>query len=63
MSIEAPTYFLFTPIELWRSGAKNSPKLDKVRMPPRPPGAKIDIDTFMKEGEVWVKAGTGGVSL
>jgi hypothetical protein len=63
MKTEEPVYIDFTPIELWRKGAKNSPQLDKVRMPPRPPGAKIDIETFMKEGEVWVKAGVGGVSL
>lgn len=63
MKTDESTYINFTPIELWRMGIKNSPRVDKVRVPPRPPGATIDIQTHSKGGEVWVKAGSGGISL
>ena len=63
MKTDEPTYINFTPIELWRLGAKNSPRLDKVRVPPRHASDKVDIETYTKHGQVWVKAGSGGVSL
>ena len=63
MKTDEQTYINFTPIELWRLGIKDSPRLNKVRIPPRPPGSSIDIQTFIKNGHVWVKAGSGGVSL
>lgn len=63
MITDEPTYINFTPIELWRLGVKDSARVDKVRIPPRPSGATIDIQTFIKDKQVWVKAGTGGVSL
>lgn len=63
MTIDEPTYIDFTPIELWRLGVRTSPRLHKPRVPPRPAGAKIDIQTYTKNGQVWVKAETGGVSL
>ncbi|MEW5755045.1 MAG: hypothetical protein AB1810_01965 [Pseudomonadota bacterium] len=63
MKTQEPTYIDFTPIELWRLGVKNSPRIDKVRVPPRPPGATVDIQTYTNGGQEWVKAGTGGVSL
>ena len=63
MKTDEKTYINFTPIELWRLGVKNSPRLDKVRIPPRPTDSTIDIETYMKGRQVGVKAGTGGVSL
>jgi hypothetical protein len=63
MKTEEPTYLNFTPIELWRLGVKNSPRIDKLRIPPRPPGSTIDIQTYVKNGQVMTRAGTGGVSL
>ena len=64
MKTDGTAYIDLTPIELWRLGASKSPKLDKVRVPPRPPGAKADIETFTtKAGELWVRAGKGGISL
>ncbi|MBI3563074.1 MAG: hypothetical protein HY080_15295 [Gammaproteobacteria bacterium] len=44
-------------------GVKNSPRLDKVRVPPRPPGATTEIQIFTRNRRAWVKAGTGGISL
>lgn len=63
MRTDEPVYFNFTPVDLWRLGVQDSPRLDKVRVPPRPPGSRSDIATFAKQGRLWVKAGTGGVSL
>lgn len=63
MKTDEETYIDFTPIELWRLGVKASPRLHKLRVPPRPPGAAVDIHTYTKNGQTWVKAGTGGVSL
>jgi len=63
MKLDEETYINFTPIELWRLGVKASPRLDKLRVPPRPPGKVVDIQTYAKNGQIWVKAGTGGVSL
>ena len=63
MKTKEPTYLNFTPIELWRLGVKSSPRIDKVRIPPRPPGSTIDIQTYVKNGQVVARAGTGGVSL
>ena len=64
MKTDETTYIDLTPIELWRLGDRGTSRLNKMRLPPRPPGAKIDIRTFTtKEGELWVKAGTGGVSI
>ena len=63
MKLDEETYINFTPIELWRLGVKASPRLDKLRVPPRPPGKVVDVQTYAKNGQIWVKAGTGGVSL
>ena len=63
MKTDEPTYIAFTPIELWRLGVKNSARLDKIRVPPRPPGATVDVQTYERGGHVFVRAGTGGVSL
>ena len=63
MKTEGEAYIDFTPIELWRLGTKSSARLHNLRVPPRPPGATVDIQTYAKNGQVWVKAGTGGISL
>ena len=60
MDIIEPTYIDITPVDLWRLGTKNSPRLDKPRVPPRP--GTVDIQTFSSGAETWVKAGTSGIS-
>lgn len=60
MNITEPTYIDITPVDLWRLGTKNSPRLDKPRIPPR--DGSVDIQTFENGGEIWVKAGAGGIS-
>lgn len=60
MNIDEPTYIDIVPIDLWRLGTKNSPRLDKPRVPPR--AGSVDIKTYDRGGEIWVKAGTGGIS-
>jgi hypothetical protein len=60
MNIDEQTYIDVTPRDLWRLGTKNSPRLDKPRIPPRP--GTVDIQTYTNNGEPWVKAGAGGIS-
>ena len=41
-----------TPLNLFRSGTKNSPRLDKLRtMPPRISGQAFDVKIYEKMGE------------
>jgi hypothetical protein len=62
MNTSKPIFISFTPVDLWRLGVANSPRLDNPRVPPRPPGASIDIQTYERNGAVWVRAGSGGIS-
>lgn len=62
MKTEEPIYIDFTPVNLWRLGISSSPRLHHPRVPPRPSGAPIDIRTYDKNGDTWVKASTGGIS-
>jgi hypothetical protein len=45
-----------TSVDLFRGGTSGSPQLDRVRVPK-------DISTFYRNGLLYVKAGTGGVSV
>lgn len=52
-----------TPIHLFRSGSKNSPRLDKLRtMPPRQIGEAFDIEIYDYNGTTYVKKDSGGIS-
>lgn len=51
------------PRNLFRSGTKNSPRLDKLRtMPPRVVGEAFDIKIHQREGTAYVESDSGGIS-
>jgi hypothetical protein len=58
------TYISEFPAELWRAGSENDPDFHRLRLPPRPAGASVDLIPFPhpQTGELWVKALGGGAS-
>lgn len=51
------------PVNLYRSGTKNSPHLHKLRtMPPRTLEQSFDIQIYKKSGMDYVSKDTGGIS-
>lgn len=56
-------YVKVIPVNLYRSGAKNSPQLHKLRtMPPRTLEQSFDIQIYKKNGTDYVSKDTGGIS-
>jgi hypothetical protein len=56
-------YVKVIPVNLYRNGTKNSPRLHKLRtMPPRTIEQSFDIQIYQKNGTDYVSKDTGGIS-
>lgn len=48
--------------DLYRSGNATTAQMDKIRTKDTPNVKRIDVDTYVKDGVVWVKANNKGIS-